>query len=243
MDKEQKWRALRLGKITASELGSITSASGKIIDGCLDYIRSKRFERTHGFALPVSSRAMEIGKEQEPYAIAWYRQFFRDDELIYSQELSEIPFWTNQFVPNFGASPDAFSPDETLVVEIKCTVGNSIIEFFFDQDTSYTEKKARVAKEHLDQILGQFISNERVQRVRLVKYCPQNDDIPLDLDGPLEPWRGIVFDFDRIDYEDSISEMVDRINLFNAFIDSRINPSDFKKGDWSVDENGNLCKK
>lgn len=240
MDKEQKWKALRLGKITASELGNITSASGKIIDGCLDYIRSKRFERVHGFALPVSSKAMEIGKEQEPYAIAWYRHFFHDDELIYSQELSEIPFWTNPNVPNFGASPDAFSPDETLVVEIKCTVGNSTIEFFFDQDTSYTEKKARVAKEHLDQILGQFISNERVQRVRLVKYCPQNDDVFLDLDGPLVPWRGIVFDFDRKDYETSISKMANRIKLFNAFIDSHINPSDFKKGVWDVDEKGNL---
>lgn len=241
MDKEQKWLAQRLGKITASELGNITSASGKIIDGNIDYIRAKRFERNHGFALPVSSRAMEIGKQQEPYAVAWYRENYPQSKIVYSQELPEIPFWTNPLVPNFGASPDAFSSDEVIVVEFKCTVGNSTIEFFFDPATSFVEKKARVAKEHLDQILGQFVSNEKVGLIRLVKYCPCNDDIIQDLDSPLAPWRGLVFEFERRDYESSIAEMAKRIRLFDAFISSGINPAEFKKGEWSVVD-GNLIK-
>lgn len=234
MDKEQQWLAKRIGKITASELSSITSASGKIIDGNIDYIRSKRWERNHGFSLPVSSRAMEIGKEQEPYAIAWYREHHPYVKLVYSQELPEIPFWTNPLVPDFGASPDAFSVDELMVLEVKCVVGNSSIEFYYDPDTSFEEKKARVAKDHLDQILGQFISNPNVGIVRLLKYCPQNDDIMQDTDSPLASWRGQVFDFDRKYYEDSIAEMIERINLFNAFISSGMNPSGFKKGIWRV---------
>ena len=46
----------RCGKITASELSEIMSASGKIIDGCVSYIRAKRWERLHGYSLPVSAR-------------------------------------------------------------------------------------------------------------------------------------------------------------------------------------------
>lgn len=234
MDKETLWLQQRLGKITASELGSITSASGKIIDGNIDYIRSKRFERNHGFSLPVSSRAMEIGKEQEPYAIEWYRTHYPNVQIIYSQDLPKIPFWENPLVPNFGASPDAFTDDETIILEVKCCVGNSTIEFFFDPNTSFEEKKARVAKEHLDQILGQFISNPNVQVVRLLKYCPQNDDILHDIDSPLAPWRGIVFEFERRYYEQSIADTIDRINLFNAMIASDYNPSEFKKDQWTV---------
>lgn len=241
--KEDIWLNKRLGKITASELGSITSASGKIIDGNLDYIRSKRFERRHGFSLPVSSRAMELGKLNEPLAVAWYREHHPYVKFVYSQELSEIPFWENPNIPDFGASPDAFTEDEMVVLEVKCVVGNSSIEFYFDTATSYEEKKARVVKEHLDQIIGQFISNPKVGIVRLLKYCPQNDDILMDTDSPLATWRGQVFDFDRKYYEDSIAEMTDRINLFNAFIASDINPSDFKCGEWYLDNEGKLRKK
>ena len=71
MNKELVWKRKRLGCISASELDDIVSASGKIIDGNLSYIRKKRFERKHGYTLPVSSRPMEIGKEQEPYIAQW----------------------------------------------------------------------------------------------------------------------------------------------------------------------------
>lgn len=243
MTKEDKWLKRRIGMITASELGSITSASGKIIDGNIDFIRKVRWERNHGFSLPVTSRAMEIGKENEPLAIAWYRANYPDEKIIYSQELAEIPFWTNPDVPSFGASPDAFTEDETMVVEIKNVVGNSTIEFFFDPCTSYTDKLARVAKEHIDQILGQFISNPKVQKIRLVKYCAQNDDIMEDTDSPLAPWRGIVFDFERDGNEAVIADMIERIRLFNAFIASDMNPADLKKGAWGVDDEGKLIAK
>ena len=243
MTKEDQWLQKRLGLITASELGSIVSASGKIIDGNIDYIRSKRFERNHGFSLPVYSHAMEVGKESEPYAIEWYRANYPQYPIIYSQDLPEIPFWTNPDVPGFGASPDALYADETAALEIKTTVGNSTIEFFFDPDTSLEEKKARVWKEHGEQIIGQFLSNPKVLIIRLLKYCPCNDDIIQDTDSPLAPWRGMVFEFERKDYKASIAEMAERIRLFNAFIASGRNPSDFKNGEWFVDENGKLHKK
>ena len=51
------------------------------------------------------------------------------------------------------------------------------------------------------------------------------------------------FTFKRSDYEASIEDMRQRIILFDKMIDAPINPSDFKKGEWSVNEEGELCKR
>ena len=228
--------------ITASELGDIVSAKGGIIETNLTYIRKKRWERRHGFSHSVSARAMDIGNEQEPMIIEWCRKnLFQDGELIYSKELPEIPFWVSKECP-LGASPDAYTPSERIAVECKTLVGNSAIEYFGDVDTSYEEKKLAVWKDHGEQLLGQFLSNDKVEKIWLVKYIYQDDDIMADTDSPLAPWRGLVFKFKREDYGISIEEMKKRIILFDAMIDSHINPSDFKKGEWAV-EDGELKKK
>lgn len=243
MDKEHKWRLERCGYITASMLSDITSKSGKIIDGNLSAIRSKRFERKYGYPLLSSSRIMEIGIENEKYVIEWFRKNYPNIQIIYSQELEEgIPFWTVDWA-RFGASPDAFTEDERIVIDCKTVVSNSNIEFFADQYTSYEEKKAKVWDEHGDQILGLWLSNEKADEVWIVKhiYCDEfNEFEPAD---PLAPWRGIVFKFKRNDYLASISEMKERIKLFDAMIDAPISPSDFKKGEWYLDSNGKLNKR
>lgn len=240
MGKEEKWLEKRVGMITASELGQIMSSSGKIIDGNLSYIRAKRWERKHGFSHPVSARAMEIGNEQEPMIYQWAMANLGFNEIVYSKDLPEIPFWvsTDGIV---GASPDAFVPSERLVFEFKTLVGATSIEFFGDEYTSYEEKKFAVWKDHGDQILGQFLSNPAVEEIWLIKYIYQDDDILKDTDSPLAPWRGLVFKFKRSDFTESLKEMHDRIILFDKMIDSKFNPSEFKKGEWYVD--GGILKK
>lgn len=242
MDKEAKWLRKRLGMITASELGNITSASGKIIDSNLSYIRAKRWERKHGFSHPISARAMDIGNEQEPMIYEWAKANFENIDILYSKDFEEIPFWIATDCP-VGASPDAFTPDKSVVFEFKTLVGATSIEFFADEYTPYEEKKLAVWKDHGDQLLGQFISNSAVEEIWLIKYIYQDDDILQDTDSPLAPWRGIVFKFARKDYEVSIEEMKRRILLFDKMIDAPISPSDFKKGEWYVDLNGQLNKK
>lgn len=242
MNREERWLQKRLGMITASELGQITSASGKIIDTNLSYIRSKRWERKHGFPHQVVSRPMEIGNEQEPYIAEWCRQNLGLDTIVYSKELPEIPFWVAKDCP-VGASPDAYVPSERLVLEFKTLVGATAIEFFGDEYTPYEEKKLAVWKDHGDQLIGQFISNDNIEEIWLVKYIFQDDDIMKDTDSPNAPWRGIVFKFKRNDYLASISEMKERIKLFDAMIDAPISPSDFKKGEWYLDSNGKLNKR
>lgn len=242
MDKERQWMKRRLGMITASELGQIVSASGRIIDTNLSYIRSKRWERKHGFTHPVSARAMDIGNEQEPYIHEWCKANIADADIVYSKDLSEIPFWIAPDCP-LGASPDAYTLDESVEFEYKTLVGNTAIEFFGDDYTPYEEKKLAVWKDHGPQLLGQFLSNPKVQTITLVKYIYCDDDILEDTDSPLDPWRGFVFRFERKDYAVSIAEMRDRIILIDKMIDAPINPADFKSGEWYVTESGELKKK
>ena len=241
MNPEQEWLKKRLGMITASELGQIVSASGRIIETNLSYIRSKRWERKHGFSHPVSARAMDIGNEQEPMVVEWCRKnIFPGKELIYSKALPEYPFWVAPDCP-LGASPDAFTPDERVVVECKTLVGATAIEFFGDDYTPYEEKKMAVWKDHGEQLLGQWLSNAKVETILLVKYIYMDDNIMMDTDNPLADWRGHVFDFHRQDFEKSLALMRDRVILIDKMIDAPINPSEFKSGDWRV-INGELVK-
>ena len=236
MTKEQTWMKARCGRITASELGDLMSASGKIIDGCVSYIRSKRWERQHGYALGVSARTMEIGNENEPMIFEWLKANVGADNVVYSKdpELGEIPFWVPEDAPYFGASPDAFTFDRKTIWEFKTLVGNEATYFFMDKYTPMVEKKARVIKEHGPQILGLFISSPKTDTVKLIKYAYMRDDIDLDVDSPLAPWRGLVFEFKRSDYQVSIEEMRQRIELFDKMIDAPVDPSQFKVGEWSV---------
>ena len=64
-----------------------------------------------------------------------------------------------------------------------------------------------------------------------------------DTDSPLASWRGVVFQFKREDYAESIDVLKERVRLFDAMIDAEINPADFKKGEWLIDEEGKLRKK
>lgn len=224
-NKELNWKRMRLGRITASELGDIVSASGKIIDGNIDYVRKKRFERSHGFSYPISGRALELGHEQEPYAVKWWNANCPNLPIVYAQDLEEIPFWAVNWA-KFGASPDAYAPDQSYVVEIKSVVGNTTAEFFADDRTDYAEKRAVVLKEHGPQLAGQFLSNPKVEKIYLLKYIFQRDEVDDDTDSPLEPWRGIVFEFTRADFD--LDDLQNRIILFDLFIDSEYNAKDFK---------------
>lgn len=225
MDKEQVWKSKRLGCISASELNDLFSRSGKVTEANIDYIRKKRFHRKHKFELPINGRALEIGKEMEHDAVEWLRANYTSLDIVYSQELDEIPFWRVEWA-KFGASPDCFTSDERIVFEIKNCVGNDTVYFFDDEYTSEEEKRVEVYKEHGNQIAGQFLSNPKAEEIWLVKYIYQRDDIMDDIDSPLESWRGKVFKFKRDGFE--LDAMKDRIILFDNFIDSTDSPSVLK---------------
>ena len=217
MNKEMAWKRERLGRITASELGDLFSASGKIIDGNIDYVRHKRFERLRGFSYPVSAKNFDIGHEQEPYAIEWFRHNHPELPIIYAMDLPLIPIWVADFA-NFSASPDAFTEDESIVIEVKTVVSNGNAEFYADEKTSYEDTLASVKKEHGKQIAGQFLSNSKVKEVWVLKYIYQRDECDEDVSSPLDAWRGLIFKFKREDFD--LAEVASRIKLYDLFIDS-----------------------
>jgi hypothetical protein len=177
---------------------------------------------------------MEIGNENEPMIFEWLKANVGADNVVYSKdpELGEIPFWVSEDAPYFGASPDAFTFDRETIWEFKTLVGNEATYFFMDKYTPMVEKKARIIKEHGPQILGLFISSPETETIKLIKYAYQRDDLDLDTDSPLAPWRGLVFEFKRSDYQVSIEEMKSRIAMFDQMIDAPVNPVEFKDGLW-----------
>lgn len=231
MSKELVWRRKRVGNITASELNEIFSASGKIVDGNIDYIRRKRFERKRGFRYPSYSKNFDIGHEQEKYAFEWFKANYPDIAMVYSldNDLPEIPFW-NVGWANFGASPDGYAANEGIVLEIKTVVSNQNTEYYSDELTSFEDKMATVRKEHGYQIAGLFLSNEAVKEVWLLKYMYQHDDCDEDISSPLDAWRGIVFKLRREDFD--LEKIKERICLFDAFIDSAFESKAIKSGDY-----------
>jgi hypothetical protein len=237
MDKEQVWKGKRLGCISASELNNLFSKSGKLTKEMMSYVRAKRFHRKHHFELPVSGRALSIGKEMEHDAVEWLRYNYPSVNWVYSQELDEIPFWKVDWA-KFGASPDCFNEDESIVVEVKNCVGNDTVYYFDDEYTSEEQKRSEVIKEHGNQLIGQFLSNPKVKEIWLLKYIYQRDDVMEDLDSPTAPWRGKIFKFKREDFDLEASK--DRIILFDKFIDSRECPS--KLTNFIVESYGSKSK-
>lgn len=225
MDKERQWLKRRLGYISASELNDLCSKSGKVTKENQTYIRRKRFQRRHGFCYPINGPALDMGKIMEHDAVMWFRENFPDMPIIYAQELDYIPFWTVDWA-KFGASPDSYTEDERIVVEFKSLVGNSTAEFFDDPYTPYEEKRDLVLSEHGNQLAGQFLSNDKVQEIWLVKYIYQRDEVDDDLDSPLAAWRGIVFKFYRNEFD--LNAIKSRIIQFDTFIDSQQSPSQLK---------------
>ena len=217
--KEYEWKAKRLGRITASELGDVVSLSGKITEANIDYIRHKRFERRHRFVYPVRCANFDIGNEQEPYAIGWLRNHYPELDIKYAQEFDEIPFWTVGW-SYFGASPDAFLEDESIGFEIKTLCSIKATEFYADPSVPYEEKESSVLKDHAPQIMGQFLSNEKVKEIWLVKYIYQHDDCDEDRDSPYADWRGLVFKFKREDFD--LESLRSRIIMFDQFINSDV---------------------
>ena len=232
MDKrELEWKKKRLGFITASELKNLYSASGKMTDTVVEYLRHKRFERKHGYVIPFTSRAIEIGKEQERYAYEWLKANVEElkDTLVYAQDLPEIPFWT---LPDlrFGASPDTFTEDRKLIVEIKTVVGITDTEYYDDESIPYEINRDRVSSEHWAQLAGQLLSSPETEEIWLVKYLPQLDDVDKDTDSPTAPWRGWLFKFRRDEFD--LNGLYERIALFDRIIDSGDNLEDVKS-DWN----------
>ena len=109
-----EWKALRLGKVTASRVSDIVTKT-KTGWGAsrANYMAELIAERLSGAAADrFTNAAMQHGTEQEPNARLAY-------QLLTGADVTQVAFIEHPAIPLCGASPDGLADKEGLV-EIKC---------------------------------------------------------------------------------------------------------------------------
>ena len=141
-----EWKALRLGKVTASRVSDvmvkIKSGYGA---GRRNYMADLVVERlTNQPTDFFISKDMAWGTEQEKFALAEY-------EMKYSVLVDKIDFVDHPTIPMCGASPDGLVGDEGLI-EIKCKKTGNHIEDLLG---------ASIDKGYMDQMMWQMACTGR----------------------------------------------------------------------------------
>lgn len=113
-----EWYAIRAGKWSASNAGTIMSKIGErggMTLGLQDLVKSVAWGRVYGPSNEprYQSAAMERGNELEAEARDWYA--FTSDALI-----DEVGFVEHAEIPHVGFSPDGLMAADTAGIEIKC---------------------------------------------------------------------------------------------------------------------------
>lgn len=225
MTKEQEWHKKRIGKITSSCLHLLTSSSGKWTKTNTSYLYSLQRQRVLNQPKPNSpTYAMQIGIDNEKYAIEWLRN---NKPIFYIQHCDE-DFDDKTFIQTdfgLGDSPDGYMkfkniPSHNFVIEIKCVVSDTDLSWLFSPTVPYEKKKESVFEQHKEQIFGHMLAHPNYKGVCLMKYDPQIDSDEWDLRSPIDESRGILFLFFRSDYEQELNELKERIQFADEFLNS-----------------------
>lgn len=222
--KEREWHKKRIGRFTSSSLHRLMSASGKFIDGNITYLLEIERERFLGEPTPiVTSVEMRHGLINEKYAVEWIRDNTSWDNIVYAQELDDIPFKTTEYMA--GASYDVFYnyigdriDKLNYHIDIKCPHSQKELCFYFSESIPYKEKRKKAFEQHCHQMAGQLLCDENLENVGILKYDAQRDDNEFDLRSPLDKSRGIAFIWKRSDFNLDIYKK--RIIFANDYLNS-----------------------
>jgi len=125
---EAEWMALRVGRVTASEMSNLVTPKFKIKtgDGPTTYLYRKLAEAYRGCPLPgFSSWATEQGQELEDEARKWYAFEFGAEERIHRVGFCEYGDG------RCGCSPDALI-NEDGGLELKCPEPPNHVRYLID---------------------------------------------------------------------------------------------------------------
>lgn len=244
--KEEKWLKERIGFISASEVDKLMSKSGKWTQGNITYlykIQRQRFLKEP--APPVFSRIMQIGTENEPYAVEWIRVNMGWIVVHCDKDLSEKAFVKTDW--GLGSSPDAYLVEDAFsdnlghiiaakikaLIEIKCVVGEETTNYYFSPTVPFEKKRLRAFDEHRDQMAAQLLTHPFVNTIYLMKYDPQDDENPWDLRPVLDESRGLLFEFSRDEFGSYLDEMKERVTFANDYLNSGRDLDDIQK-EWEI---------
>lgn len=221
-EKQRIWLEKRIGCISASEVHLLMSKSGKFTATNISYLRKIERQRfLNEPAPPVYSKSLSFGTENEPYAIEWLRANTDWDIIHCDVDMEEKGFVKTDW--GLGVSPDAFKMNSVKIenlIEVKCVFGDGETDLIFSPSTPYWKKKKHVFNNHKDQLGSQLLAYPRVDSVIAFKYDPQSDENEFDLRSPLDPSRGIIFEFSRSDFGDYLDKIKEKVLYSNEYLDS-----------------------
>ena len=157
--RSPEWFAARIGRVGGSEsIGLTTSARMKTL------IFVKVAELLTGQAEEVRpTRAMELGIQREPLAIAAY-------EAYTFQDSKECGYITNSLYKYAGLSPDGLIGD-TAAIEIKCPSPKKHIETIL----------TGIPKANRPQLAHYFLIHDKLEWIDFVSYNPDVKAKPLHI--------------------------------------------------------------
>lgn len=239
--KEYDWHLKKVGKFSASCIDKITSASGKWTQGNISYLYHIQYQRKNKIPdAQAKSYAMKLGVDNEPYAFEWMKANWKQNILHCNTDFTEKIFVEIPEI-GYGASPDGYVISDNLpikrnekneitnhdeiihniesLIEVKCVVGENMYWMFSDT-VPYEKKRISVFAEHRGQMAGQLLAFPSVNSINLMVYLPQIDENEYDCDSPVDPRRGLIFNYKREEFGAYIQEIEDRIRFANDFLTS-----------------------
>ena len=200
-----EWKQKRIGKITSSELPKLMNRkrNGGIGKTGTDYLLEVMHQRQTGEdEQPAFAKAFEWGHQYEEEALEYYNSV--TNQKCISGTYGDGPILFRTHLPGFGDSPDAVTPDNEGVVEIKCpyNAANHLRNCVL---TAYHDKL-----EYFWQIIGHMI-DDRVKWVDFVSYDPRYKD------G--NSLKIKIIRINRSDVAGRLEECKDRIIYLNRLID------------------------
>jgi len=233
--KEQAWLKKRAGKITSSALAKLFTGGSrpatpeeiqiyKLIkstrkttnlefgEGAIKYLYQLQREKRLG--KPTWQRDnynFNFGHLAEPYAIMWLKAN-RPDLIVKhcsSDDFPEIVFCKSEA----GAwdSPD-FYCGMSIVGEIKAPVDQAKFEQMRDTDA------VEAMEEYKWQFANHLNCNPNCKTLMYLCYDFQVDDDEFDILDPLDPSRGIIFTYDRSEFQDLIEQIEAKVKYVMAFL-------------------------
>ena len=209
IEREKQWHQKRCGKVTSSSLAKLLTKGTKGRqwgDTSINYLYEKLYELENNKPIRNESNSnFRWGHEQEPLAIEWLRTNTMYAIKHCSEDFEEIRF-TSGGIEDFGDSLD-FLADDVILGEIKCLVSQA-------KFAKYKRcTKADVVDEYAHQFCGHFLGNPKSDRLLYLVYDGQSDEDELDTVDPLDPRRGILFEYSRNEFEGLMESAVDRIRI------------------------------
>jgi hypothetical protein len=243
--KEIDWHIAKAGYFSASGIKDLMSKSGEFTKANIAYLYEIQQQRvSQEPEPPIFAKPMQLGIENEPYAVEWVRENTTLRVLHADKDFTDKIFEKTDY--GFGASPDAFivpaevdfDKDEngtiyynshvidniSALLEVKCVVGRKECNWYYSPTVPFERKRLEAFGEHREQMAAQLLAYPNVNIILLLKYRPQIDENPWDLKPVLDPDRGLLFEFTRDEFGAYIDDIKDRIMFADDFLKQELDP-------------------